>query len=158
MSAQYKMKLCLIGYMIGILIYRRSAFCCKLIVGSYCSVVTITLCRVSNVQNGSSRTESVMQNCLVRAARLLHQHLLLARCPLLMTAVTKLTVNHHAFRWMFICVSGFGIAAIWYTTQRFVYQFRDLILPKRSKTHSVVRLQHFSENVSRLPCCSQVTL
>ena len=44
------------------------------------------------VQNGNSRIETVMRNCLVVAAHLLHHHLLLVRCPSLMMAVIKLMV------------------------------------------------------------------
>ena len=48
-----------------------------------------------SVQSGSSRVESVMQNCLVLATRRLRQRLLLARCPSSMMDMTALMVSDH---------------------------------------------------------------
>ena len=44
------------------------------------------------IQNGSNRTESVMQNYLVRAAHPLHRHLALVQCLLSTIIASKMMV------------------------------------------------------------------
>jgi len=66
------------------------------------TVCLLIFCWMVDMQNGSSRIESVMRSCLVPAARPLHQRLALARCPSSMMPAMTVTVNSFCYVTMLV--------------------------------------------------------